>query len=113
MMRRCEDCAPAHIRRDGKRTHHVSMLETNELILARHLGQRRQQMARILWYPATPVGIQTGIYGNAHAILMTPTRGRTAYLHNDDIATSIRIGMRYSPGITLQYCPTNINDHGE
>jgi hypothetical protein len=57
MVRRRQRSAARDIRRNRQRPELIAMLKAHDLILGGDIGQRSDQLAGILWYPALPVGI--------------------------------------------------------
>ena len=49
----------------------IAVLEADKLmIIARNIGERGQQLARILWYAALPVGVQASIDRDTHILFV-------------------------------------------
>ncbi len=46
----------------------IAMLKAHDLILGSNIGQRRDQLASILWNPTLPVGIQASVYRDSHTV---------------------------------------------
>ena len=69
VMRRGQDRSPHDVWRDGQRAQLIAMLKARYPVVACHLGQRCEQLARILWDPALPIGVQAGVDRDMHAIL--------------------------------------------
>ena len=44
------------------------MLKAHDLILGGDIGQGSDQLARVLWNPALPVGIQASVYRDSHTV---------------------------------------------
>jgi hypothetical protein len=44
------------------------MLKAHDLIVSGNISQRSDQLARVLWYPALPIGIQASVYRDSHTI---------------------------------------------
>jgi hypothetical protein len=69
VVRRREDCSPHDVQRDSQGTQLIAMLEAADLIVACHLGQRGEQLARILWNSALPICIQASVDRDVHVLL--------------------------------------------
>jgi hypothetical protein len=71
MVRRRKNRPTRDIGSDSQRPQVFAVLKADELvIIARHIGERGQQLSRILWYAALPVGVQASIDRNTHIVFI-------------------------------------------